>query len=152
MTIPPQAPPPQAPRKRKTWVIVVVVVAALVAAFCGFGVVRFAINIMDVAGTENDVKELTATFIDDANGGLGSAGYDDLCAEAKEEFREQDLAKPQPVKDYRITGTDIEWARGQATVTVEVTHPDGKSSIERYILDEDDRETWHMCEFPNLTA
>jgi hypothetical protein len=146
-TLPYQHPP----RKRRTWLIVLVSVAALMLVVCALGLGRLVFRLKHVTDIGKDIDRATAAFIEDTRDGLSQAGYDGLCAEAKEEFRPEDLAAPPPA-DQAITGfdiisSDIEYERGQATVRVELTRADGSATGEVYILDEEN-ERWKMCAFP----
>jgi hypothetical protein len=142
----PPAPAPPA-RKRRTWLVVLVSVAVVTLLVCGFGLVRLFLNLKHVTDIDKEVNQATAAFIEDTRDGLSQGGYDGLCAEAKEQFRPQDLAAPHPVTGFRITGTDVEYARGQATVRVEIQRADGSTTEEAYILAEE-AERWKMCAFP----
>jgi hypothetical protein len=139
------------PRRRRTWLIVSVSVAAVVFLVCALGIGRLFFRLKHVTDIEKEINQATAAFIEDTRDGLGPAGYDGLCAAAKEEFRPQDLAAPPPdgtaVTGFRITSTDVEHARGQATVTVEAERADGSTTQEVYVLDEEDGR-WRMCAFP----
>lgn len=145
----PHPPPPAPPRKRRTWLIVLVTVAAVVLAGCALGLGRLFFRLKHVSDIEKEINKATAAFIDDTRDGLSPAGYDGLCADAKKEYQPQDLAAPpdRGVAGFRITGTDVEYARGQATVRVEVQRADGSTTAEVYLLDEE-AERWKMCAFP----
>jgi hypothetical protein len=139
------------PRRRRTWLIVVVAVALLVLVVCALGLGRLVFRLKQVTDTEKDVTTATAAFIEDSRDGLSQAGYDGLCAAAREEFRPQDLSAAPPaetaITGFRIRTTDIERARGQATVTVELQRADGTTATDVYVLDEE-AERWRMCAFP----
>ena len=153
VTSPPQQPFPYAPppRKRRTWVIVLASMGVLTILVCALGLGRLFFRLKHVSDIDKEVDRVTAAFIDDSRDGLSQAGYDGLCAEAKEEFRPQDLATPPPagkvITGYRIVDTSVEYARGQADVLVEVERADGSTTREVYIVDED-AEQWRMCAFP----
>jgi hypothetical protein len=142
--------PTPPPRKRRTWLIVLATVGILTVLVCALGLGRLFFRLKHVTDIEKDVEKTTAAFIEDRRDGLSQAGYDGLCAEAKEEFRLEDLAGPpeKPVTDFQILLTDVEHARGQATVSVDVQRRDGTREKEVYILDEDG-ERWRMCAFPS---
>ena len=146
---PPGPPPPS--RKRPTWLIVLISVGVLLVTCCGLGLGRLFFRLKHVTDIEKEINKATAAFISDTRDGLSPAGYDGLCAEAKEEFRPQDLAAPPPdasaVTDFRITSTDVDHARGQATVHVELERADGSAAAEVYLLDEE-AERWKVCAFP----
>ena len=139
------------PRKRRTWLIVLATVGVLTVLVCALGLGRLFFRLKHVTDIDKEVQKSTAAFIQDSRDGLSQQGYDDLCAEAKEEFAARDLVAPpkkgQAVTEFRILSTDVEHARGQATVDVEVQRADGTRSTEVYILDEDG-ERWRMCGFP----
>jgi hypothetical protein len=146
---PPAFAPAPPPRKRRTWLIVLATVGILTVLVCALGLGRLFFRLKHVTDIDKEIQKTTAAFIEDRRDGLSQAGYDGLCAEAKEEFRLKDLAGPpeEPVTDFRILSTDVEHARGQATVSVEVQRGDGARDKEVYILDEDG-ERWKMCAFP----
>ena len=125
--------------------------ALLVLVVCALGLGRLFFRLKDVTDTEKEINRTTAAFIEDSRDGLSPAGYDGLCAEAKEEFRPADLAAAPPVKlavtGFRIVGIDVEHARGQATVQVERERRDGSTSADVYILNEE-AGRWKMCAFP----
>jgi hypothetical protein len=146
---PPAFAPAPPPRKRRTWLIVLATVGILTVLVCALGLGRLFFRLKHVTDIDKEIQKTTAAFIEDRRDGLSQAGYDGLCAEAKEEFRLKDLAgsPEEPVTDFRILSTDVEHARGQATVSVEVQRGDGARDKEVYILDEDG-ERWKMCAFP----
>jgi hypothetical protein len=142
--------PPAPPRKRKKWPFVLGTVLLLVFIVCALGIGRLYFRLKHVTDLDKAAEKATSTFIDDYRDGLSPAGYDGLCAEAKEVFAREDLAKPakgKAITGYRITSTDVNYDRRQATVGVEIRRADGSTSDEVYVLDEvDDR--WKMCAFP----
>ncbi|MEV6631814.1 hypothetical protein AB0M54_13790 [Actinoplanes sp. NPDC051470] len=142
--------PAQPVRKRRTWLIVVIAVPLVLAAVCVFGMIRLYLGVKGVTDKESAAKQATTDYIEAAKNGIDQAEYDTFCAEAKEEYRLQDVAAPQPVAGYRILDAAMEYERGQATVSVEIKHPDGATSVESYIVNEDKQEQWRICGFPNL--
>jgi hypothetical protein len=124
-------------------------VGVLTVLVCALGLGRLFFRLKHVTDIEKDIEKTTAAFIEDRRDGLSPAGYDALCAEAKEEFRLEDLAGPpeEAVTDFKIFSTNVAHERGQATVSVDVGRPDGARAKEVYILDEDG-ERWRMCSFP----
>ncbi|GAA3956288.1 hypothetical protein Aau02nite_78490 [Amorphoplanes auranticolor] len=143
------APAPPPPRKRRTWLIVLATVGVLTVLVCALGLGRLFFRLKHVTDVEKEIERTTAAFIEDRRDGLSQAGYDGLCAEAKDEFRLEDLAKPpeEAVTDFKVFHTNVAYERGQATVSVDVQRPDGTREKEVYILDEDG-ERWKMCSFP----
>jgi len=148
---PPAFAPAPPPRKRRKWLIVLATVGVLTVIVCALGLGRLFFRLKHVTDVDKEVQRVTSDFIEDSRDGLSPAGYDGLCAEAKEEFRRQDLTAPpkadKAITDFRILSTDVEGARGQATVRVEVQRADGTRSNEVYVVDEDG-EQWKMCAFP----
>ena len=128
-----------------------VTVALVFLAVCALGLGRLFFRLKHVTDIEKEVNKATAAFISDTRDGLSPAGYDGLCAEAKEEFRPQDLAAPPPaasaVTGFQITSTDVDHARGRATVHVELQRADGSAAAEVYLVDEE-AERWKVCAFP----
>ena len=140
----------QPPRKRKKWPFVLGTVLVLIFVVCSLGIGRLYFRLKHVSDIDKDVNKATAAFIDDYRDGLSQAGYDGLCAEAKEVFAQKDLAEPDKKKaitGYRITATDVDYTRRQATVRVELQRADGSTTNDVYVLDEED-ERWKMCAFP----
>lgn len=127
-------------------------VGVLVLALCGFAGLRLILNLKHVTDVGDEVDAVTDAFIVDSRDGLSAAGFDGLCTQAKEMFRPQDLAVPgrdqQAATGHRITSTDVEHARGQATVGVEFGFADGTTKQEIYILEKQD-DTWKVCLFPS---
>ena len=125
-------------------------VLVLVFVVCSLGIGRLYFRLKHVSDIDKDVNKATAAFIDDYRDGLSPAGYDGLCAEAKEEFARKDLAAPAKgaITGYRITATDVDYARRQATVRVTLQHADGSSADDLYFLNEE-AEQWKMCAFPS---
>ncbi|MEV4706688.1 hypothetical protein [Actinoplanes sp. NPDC049316] len=138
------------PRKRKKWPFVLGAVLVLVFIACSLGIGRLYFRLRHVSDIDDAVEKATSAFIEDYRDGLSPAGYDALCAEAKDVYPRQDLAAPKKDKaitGFRITSTDVDYDRRQATVGVEVRRANGSTTDEVYILDEvDDR--WRMCAFP----
>ncbi|WP_213001367.1 Rv0361 family membrane protein [Winogradskya consettensis] len=156
MTLPPPPFPPgpavpvlaPPPRKRRTWLIVLVSVALVFAAGCAFGIIRLVLGVKHVSDVESDVNEATSAFIEDSRDGLSQQGWDGLCEDARGNYAQEDLAgRKQELSGYSITGTDVDWARGQATVRVELRREDGTRGQEVYVVEEEG-ERWKVCAFP----
>lgn len=129
-----------------------VTVAVLLLAVCGFGAIRLFLNIKHVVDIEKEINTVTAAFIDDTRDGLSAAGYDGLCAEAKEQFTQQNINDliqgKKPVTGYRVISTNVDYAQRQAMVDVEVKRADGATAQETYIVAEE-AGRWKMCGFPS---
>ncbi|MGA5304007.1 hypothetical protein ACPCHT_29075 [Nucisporomicrobium flavum] len=135
--------------KRKKWPFVLGTVLVLVFLACALGIGRLSFRLKHVTDLDKAAEKATSTFIDDYRDGLSPAGYDGLCAEAKEVFAREDLAKPveNAITGYRITSTNVDYDRRRATVGAEIRRADGSTAGEVYVLDEVDDE-WRMCAFP----
>ena len=148
----PFAPPPVRPPRRKKWPFVLGGALVLIFVACSLGIGRLYFRLKHVSDIDKDVNRATAAFIDDYRDGLSQAGYDGLCTEAKETFARKDLAAPakggKAITGYRITATDVDYDRRQATVRVDLQRADGSTAGDVYILDEE-AEQWKMCVFPS---
>ncbi|UQU63816.1 hypothetical protein COUCH_33320 [Couchioplanes caeruleus] len=142
--------PAAPPRKRKKWPFVLGTVLVLVFLTCALGIGRLYFRLKHVTDLDKAAEKATSAFIDDYRDGLSPAGYDGLCAEAKEEFAREDLAGPakgKAITGYRITSTNVDYDRRRATVGAQIRRADGSTADEVYVLDEVDDE-WRMCVFP----
>ena len=124
-------------------------VGVLLVTCCGLGLGRLVFRLKQVSDIDKDVNKAAAAFVEDTRDGLSRAGYDGLCAEARDEFRPQDLTAPpkDAFLDFRIVDTTVDHARRQARVTVELKRVDGSTDQQLYVLDEE-AERWRMCAFP----
>ncbi|GAA2519316.1 hypothetical protein Ahu01nite_092960 [Winogradskya humida] len=128
--------------------IVLVSVALVFAAGCAFGIVRLVLGVKHVSDVESDVNEATSVFIEDSRDGLSQQGWDGLCEDARGNYAQEDLAgRKQDVSGFAITDTSVDYARGQATVRVELQRADGSRSDEVYVVQEEG-ERWKVCAFP----
>ena len=126
-------------------------VLVLVFVACSLGIGRLYFRLKHVSDIDKDVDKAAAAFIDDYRDGLSAAGYDSLCAEAKEDFAREDLAKPlkgKAITSHRITATDVDYDRRQATVRVTIERADGSTADDVYNLTEEAGQ-WKMCAFPS---
>lgn len=126
-------------------------VLVLVFVVCSLGIGRLYFRLKHVSDIDKDINKVTAAFIDDYRDGLSPAGYDGLCTEAKELFSRKDLATPakgKAITGHRITATDVDYARRQATVSVSLQHADGSTADDVYNVSEEAGQ-WKMCAFPS---
>jgi hypothetical protein len=145
------SPPPPPAKKRRPWLIALIATGIVVVLCCGLGLGRLFFRLKHVSDIDKDVNQATSVFIDDRRDGLSQAGYDSLCSPAREEWRLQDLAEPPKaltgLKNFTITNTTVDYARRQATVSVQLRHVDGSTTDEYYVVNEEG-DRWRVCEFP----
>src|SRR6185369_12782865 len=120
--------PSPEPRRRRRWPLIVAIIAVALLLCCGgaaYGIYRL------VVGVSAPARDAATSFVQKLERGDTDAAYESLCAPTKQAFTREKfndfLETQQKVTGHSTVGFSVNSAGGRdtATVTMQLTHPDG---------------------------